>query len=70
MPPKTNTLASSSNNNSSKTLITNPIADDASDVNINDDDSLVINVEATKTLKVVLLNKYLRERDKLKLFLL
>jgi hypothetical protein len=69
MPLKTNTLASSSNNNSIKTLITNPIADDASDVNI-DDDSLVINVEATKTLKVVLPDKYLGERDKLKLFLL
>jgi hypothetical protein len=66
---KTNTLASSSNNNSIKTLITNPIVDDASNVDI-DDDSLVINVEATKTLKVVLLNKYLRERDKLKSFLL
>jgi hypothetical protein len=69
MPLKTNTLASSSNNNSSKTPITNPIADDASDVDINDDDSLVINVEATETLKVILLNKYLGERDKLKLFL-
>jgi hypothetical protein len=69
MPLKTNTLASSSNNNSIKTLITNPIIDDASDVNI-DDDSLVINVEATETLKVALPNKYLRERDKLKLFLL
>jgi hypothetical protein len=69
MPLKTNTIASSSNNNNIKTLITNPIADDASDVNI-DDDSLVINVEATETLKVALLNKYLGERDKLKLFLL
>jgi hypothetical protein len=70
MPLKTNTLASSSNNNSIKTLITNPIIDDASDVDIDDDDSLVINVEATKTLKVALLNKYLGERDKLKSFLL
>jgi hypothetical protein len=70
MPLKTNTLAFSSNNNSVKTLITNPIADDASDVNMDDDDSLVINVEATKTLKVALLNKYLRERNKLRLFLL
>jgi hypothetical protein len=69
MPPKTNTLASSSNNNSIKTLITNPIADDASDVDINDDDSLIINIEATETLKVALLNKYLGERNKLKLFL-
>jgi hypothetical protein len=67
---KTNTLASSLNNNSIKTLITNPIIDDASDVNIDDDDSLIINVEATKTLKVALLNKYLKERNKLKLFLL
>jgi hypothetical protein len=63
------TLASSSNNNSIKTLITNLIIDDASDVNIDDDDSLIINVEAIETLKVALLNKYLKKRNKLKLFL-
>jgi hypothetical protein len=66
---KTNTLASSSNNNNVKTLVSNPIIDDASDVNIDDDNSLIINIEATKTLKAVLLNKYLREYNKLKLLL-